>query len=182
MAAVELFSVAANAFSVVGLVDVLIRSSYTLAGLVSRAGLAGSLSSRLTALSKDLILVVSEVQSFAKAYRASGLTAADGNGLPQGLDKVLSDCDKEVQKLIRYLSAVDTSRTGGFVQRWTANLGFALQEEELRKSMQILEAYKTTILALLAIHDRYVYFSVRRSCVSAYSECLANNTLAKPTL
>ena len=159
MAAVELFSVAANAFSVVGLVDVLIRSSHTLTGLVSRAGLAGSLSSRLTALSKDLILVVSEVQSFVEAYRTSGLIAADENGLPQGLDKVLSDCDKEVHKLIRYLSVVDASRTGGLVQRWTANFGLALQEEELRKSMQILEAYKTTILALLSIHNKYALFT-----------------------
>ena len=117
MAALDIFSVAANIFSVGGLVDVLVRSSYTLTGLVSRAGLAGSFSLRLTAVSKDLILVISEVRSIAETHLTSAMTIADGNGLPQELVKAISDYHKEVHKLIRYLSALDTSRTGGLIQR-----------------------------------------------------------------
>ena len=147
-------SIAANAFSAVGLADVVVRSTVQLSTLVSKVRAAPETRSRLLAVSQSLITVVSEARAFADRYKTSDYAVEDRQSLPAELHVTLSQCRTEIQRLMRYLNENASKGSGNFLERWSKSLGFALNEQDVQRSCQILEAYKTALIAILVVNGR----------------------------
>lgn len=149
------FSLAANALGVVGAADVVFRSIQILHDLASRTITAKETGNLFLGVLTGLSQSIDAVRSWAAAYEQSLFATTDRQTVPESLIPMLAGCYKEVNKLILAVQSVNAN-TGGF-WIWSSKLKFALwQENQLRQSLPVLQAYANNWILLIQCRAGYV--------------------------
>lgn len=147
-------SVAANAFAVVGLADVVFRQGKDLVDLLVKVKRADDdvkeLQNELQALESRIV----EVRLFAAEFQASPFVIEDQRVLPY-LDLILRGCEHEFNLLHGIVSAA-MKPADGWLRQLGRRVGWALKDQKVVQSRQQLEKYKSELTAALSIIGRYV--------------------------
>lgn len=134
-------STAANAFSVVGLADIVFRLGVNTADLYSRYRNASKDISSLVNELQAFVETVAQIRLYLDEYLQSPYTQADGQSPPLHLFKTLSDCETELQNLKRFTGENGSRPDDGMaVQimkrwRWTSQQGHVLNSRERIKHL-----------------------------------------------
>ena len=147
-------SAAANAFAVVGLADVIFRAGTQLYGVLSKTLAASENGTRLLSALKSLTTTIAEVRRFANEFKTSLFVLEDGRALPVELENILKRCESELKQLKKKAGVDATSPNGGWVAKWKNRLTFVLNDGEILRSCQMLEAHKTALIAVLTVNNR----------------------------
>ena len=78
----------------------------------------------------------------------------DGGALPIELENILKRCESELKQLRKDAGVDATGTNGGWVAKWKNRLNFVLNDGEILRSCQMLEAHKTTLIAVLTVNNR----------------------------
>lgn len=151
---INAFSVAANVFSVCGLVDILIRFGIETACLYGNTSSAfrdidGILNS-LKTLTEILTLIRISVQQ----YEQSPFAKDDGRQLPPQLHEALLKCKHSLAE-IRLLADASSPRTdqGWVVQRFRA-IQWAMRNERVKEHCTKIEEHKASLTLFLSFIGR----------------------------
>lgn len=133
----EAFSTAANAFSVIGLADVVFRLGVDTASLYSRYRNA----------SKDIASLVDEIQAFVEIiaqirvyldeYRQSPYAQSDGQSLLPQLSKILSDCEKELRYIQQLANKHKREPNDGLAMQMMKSWRWTLQNDVSKSGKRI---------------------------------------------
>ena len=118
-------SVAANAFSIVGLAGVIYCSAVKVSNLVSCVRGASYMRSRLLAPAQSVIVVVVEARKLAYTHPASEHTTKYYRIVAEALSH-LSNCINELQKRVSYPTASILLSRDSVPRRWPKHLCFGL--------------------------------------------------------
>lgn len=146
-------SATANAFAVVGLTDVVSRAAIQLLDLLLRAKAASKNALRLSKALENLGSVVAKVRMFANEFEQSTFALDDHRTLPQELETTLGMCLHEIGQLRLVITAATVGTKDTLLKQWRRSLGLALEEQRILRSCQILEGHKTTLTAVLMVHN-----------------------------
>ncbi|KAI9686231.1 MAG: hypothetical protein M1822_003887 [Bathelium mastoideum] len=142
------FSTIANAFSVVGLADIVVRATVELYALIKRTSSNSKSAKELLAAVKDLAAVVAEVRLWAGAYEQSLFAQEDGQCVSDNITIALEECGKQIRELAQRLAGVSNARKD-WLQRITGRVAFALSGEQMQHSLRMLIYHQTAIRGLM---------------------------------
>lgn len=138
-------SATANAFSVVGLADVVIRSGIEVAGLYKRYSNASQTVTRLVRDLGGLTDIVLRVRDFATASNLQD---------PQ-LENILRDCEGELGALKRDIQNTQQNAGDGWALKvWKGLNWAALDENRMVQSCRDIERYKASLNLILTLIGR----------------------------
>jgi hypothetical protein len=149
------FAVVANAFSVVGLADVVCRATAELYGLIQRASSASDSATQLLAAVQGLASVVTEVRLWAAEYEKSPFAREDGQYVSKNIIPALDRCGKQVGELAQRLACVSNARQD-WLQRFMGRVTFALSEKQIQHSLRMIVYHQTTLKGLMLVREGYV--------------------------
>lgn len=152
--AMEAFSVAVNAFSLCGLVDVLIRFG------IETSSLYGSVRSAFRDIDgilnslKTLTEILICVRTSAEQYEQSPFARDDGRQLPPQLHDVILECQRTLTEL-RLLAEASSRKAdqGWLVQKFKA-MQWATRNERVKDCCAKIEQQKATLKLLLSLIGR----------------------------
>ncbi|KAF1982305.1 hypothetical protein K402DRAFT_208061 [Aulographum hederae CBS 113979] len=144
------FSVAANAFSVCGLLDITIRGVIEITVLYDRVRSAfQDVQSLLTTLG-TLTQILFETQSFVTEHERSLFAIEDNHTLPPALDDTLRDCQRTLADL-RILAESSSRKAdqGWWVQSFRQTQR-AMRNRKVSEYRATIETQKATLIECLA--------------------------------
>lgn len=145
----DALTLSAEAFSVVGLSDVVFRSLVSLIDLVSRAASASSTARGLLGVLKSLAKAIAEVRAWAANYEQSVLSTVDGQNVPRSLATLLRDCQTQLAIVQQSLHRVEPPAAGA-LSGWITGTRFAWGEQDIRQSVGLLSSYTLSMQLLMA--------------------------------
>lgn len=104
----DVFTVCAEAFSVVGLADIVFRHVAALSDLAIRAASASASARDLLSGVKALATAIAAVRNWAENYEASGLATQDGHNVDGSVKAILFECGKQLATIRQNLHSVDS--------------------------------------------------------------------------
>ena len=154
VSAMEKLSVAANAFAVVGLADVVFRLGIEALDLYSRCRNASKNVPRLVADLKTLGDIVAQVRAFVDEYNRSPYMLEDSQVLLPQLETALQDCKRELEELKGAVENTKNDASDGWFKRWSKGLSWALDDQKILGSCQQIERYNVVLNTALSLTGR----------------------------
>jgi hypothetical protein len=155
MGSLATFGIAANVLAVVGLVDVISRTGTSAYGIL-RSHPAVELSPLLLSL-KSLISLIADCRSLVVDLT---INPAPGDCTTLStIIQILKDCETDIKCLNVAANGILRHGNGNWFGMLTGRISFALQEYDMAKARQKLEAHKTCLSSALLILVRWVYVS-----------------------
>lgn len=149
-------STAANAFSVVGLADVVFRLGVNTADLYSRYRNASKDISSLVDELQAFVETVAQIRLYLDEYLQSPYTQADGQSLPLQLFKTLSDCETELQNLKQFAGENESRPDDGMAIQMMKRWRWASQQVHVLKSRERIRHLNMNIQTILVLIGRYL--------------------------
>lgn len=147
-------SAAANAFSVVGLIDVVFRLGVDTASLYSRYRNASNDIDRLVDEIQAFVASLSQIRVFLDEYHRSPYVQEDGQALPPQFSKTLSDCEKELRDLQQLATKNKNEPHDGLAMQMLKSWRWALQPEHVSKSRKQIRHHNINLQTILVLIGR----------------------------
>lgn len=140
MAAQAGLSIAANAFAVVGLADVVFRAGKDVIELLFKIHDAPAALSSLIDAVRVLEGAIAETRSYISDLAASDFVSVDHAVVPD-IVFLLQKCQHEFNHLSLLTTATATTPQDGWKLLWKKKAVFALNEKEIERAQRKLERY-----------------------------------------
>ena len=150
----EKLSIAANAFAVVGLADVVFRLGIEAFDLYSHYRNASKNVPRLVTDLKTLADIVAQVRVFVDEYNRSPYMLEDSQALLPQLESALQACKRELEELKGVIENVKTDASDGWLKRWSKGLSCALDDQKILGSCQQIERSNVVLNTALSLTGR----------------------------
>ncbi|RSL55232.1 hypothetical protein CEP54_009465 [Fusarium duplospermum] len=141
-------STLANAFSVVGLADVVCRASIQLYDLIQGLRNAPARQQRYLAILRDLTLTATQVRLWVETHQTSTATVRDGQHELQGVSTILKASEDQIRQL---RASINPSTASTWLGRWRAVAGFAWDETSFQVAFDLLEKNNNCLSILLQL-------------------------------
>lgn len=151
----------ANAFAVVGLADIVFRTSTDLYELLTRCRSASKSASQLLFELRSLSAIVAQVRIIAAEEKRESGISDDGQALLKEVEAILGDCERELGGLREAALSAVTKSGDGWLKQWVGNLGWALDDQRVAKACQQLERHKTALIAAHSVIGRHNALVIR---------------------
>lgn len=141
-------STLANAFSVVGLADVVCRASIQLYDSIQRVRDAPAKQQRYLGILKDLTLTATQVRLWVETYQKSVPTGIEGKLELQGISTILKASEDQMRQL---KTSLNQTPTPTWLGRWRSMAGFAWNERSFQDAFDLLEKNNACLSMLLQL-------------------------------
>jgi hypothetical protein len=148
------FSVAANAFSVVGLADVVFRLGVDTAGLYSRYRNASSDIDSLVDEIQAFVASLAQIRVYLDEYHQSTYAQGDGQTLPPQFSQTLSDCEKELRDLQHLANKNKNELHDGLAVQMMKSWRWASQHEHVSKCRKRIRHHNINLQTILVLIGR----------------------------
>jgi hypothetical protein len=153
------FSTAANAFSVVGLADVVFRLGVDTASLYSRFRNASKDIASLVDEIKAFVEIIAQIRVYLDEYRQSPYAQSDGQSLMLQLSKILSDCEKELRDIQQLANKHKREPNDGLAMQMMKSWGWTLQNKQVSECCKRIRLLNTNLQTILIFIGRYIISS-----------------------
>lgn len=144
----DVFSLAANAFSVVGLADVVFRSALVLLNLISGVVAAKAVAGSTKVVLNSFIVAITSVRAWAIEYEHSRFAQLDGQHVPDEVRNILIAARQEIQGLTELVQGVATAE--GLWGTISTSLNFASTwENRFRDALPKLNLHTQSLILLM---------------------------------
>ncbi|KAF2807026.1 uncharacterized protein BDZ99DRAFT_573700 [Mytilinidion resinicola] len=154
-------SIAANAFSVVGLADVVTRTGQTLTGGISDICQAASDAEELLREIGHISQIVTATRLFVVEFQSSPFTSEDFQVLPD-FQAALNGCLSEFEYLAKRASQARHVRSDGIAARVGKSMKWAEEEGGLASARQRLESHRVSLMTTLSLAGRQQELAIRK--------------------
>lgn len=136
-------SVGASVTAFLGLADIVYRYTLQVSNLYSRCDSASKSVPRLLKDLKHLAEIIAQIRIFIPEYHQSPYVLEDAQSALSELERLLRDCETELEALKLLLNEININQGDGWVKRWSKNLSWGLDDQKISKCCQQLETYKS---------------------------------------
>lgn len=143
-------SVAANAFAIVGLADVIFRSGKQLYDIYSRTRNAPTCVAQLLEEIRASTSVIAHVRIFVEEFKTSPFAVDDGHSLPQ-IKTILTLIGHEFEILAQLIMHAQGSASDGWLGQFAKNLRWAMGDQRIAQSCQRLQRLTISMNAALSV-------------------------------
>ncbi|KAH8796307.1 hypothetical protein BGZ57DRAFT_998065 [Hyaloscypha finlandica] len=178
----EKLSIAANAFAVVGLADVVFRLGIEAFDLYSHYRNASKNVPRLVTDLKTLADIVAQVRVFVDEYNRSPYMLEDSQALLPQLESALQACKRELEELKGVIENVKTDASDGWLKRWSKGLSCALDDQKILGSCQQIERSNVVLNTALSLTGRQNEIILRRELKAVRKDVAEAQTSANANL
>lgn len=149
-------SAAANAFSVVGLADVVFRLGVNIAYLYSRYLNKSKDIANLVDEIESLVEKVTQIRLYLDEYRQSNYVQNDGQAPLRQLARILSDYKTELEKLKQFADERGSSPDDGLATQMIKGWRWALQQDHVLESRKRIRHLNFNLQTFLELIGRYL--------------------------
>ncbi|KAF2138804.1 uncharacterized protein K452DRAFT_361026, partial [Aplosporella prunicola CBS 121167] len=164
----EVFSTTANAFSVVGLADIVIKYGVGLYETLSKIKQAPQETKELLAEIKDVGEVVAQVRIFGDAYEQSDYPGKDKLILER-VRALLNRCEQELLLLQKHAADTVSAQTDNWLLRYTKNATWVWSKQEIAQSSRRLQRLRKEL-------DTTLLLAGRENDITIHAEVKATHT------
>ena len=148
------FSVVANSFAVVGLVDVITRLSIKAIDIYIRSRNASKDIDRILLELRAFADLVRRIKDWINEYNQSSYVLEDGDALISELQIVLENCKNELNGLITTSGNARPNAGEGWAKNFTKGIWWAKGDQDFQRSLQIIQRLNAELNTALSLMGR----------------------------